>query len=44
MTVFSLKGGSSSVKFTFIFKIIIVIMILINSYSYYNIRDATDKS
>ena len=34
ITVFPLKGGSSSVKFTLILKIIIVIIILIKSYSY----------
>ena len=34
ITVFPLKGGSSSVKFTLILKIIIVIIILIKSYSH----------
>ena len=34
ITVFPLKGGSSSVKFTSILKMIIVIMILIKRYSH----------
>ena len=34
ITVFPLKGGSSFVKFTLILKIIIVIIILIKSYSH----------
>ena len=34
ITVFPLEGGSSSVKFALILKIITVIIILIKSYSY----------
>ena len=34
ITVFPLKGGSSSVKFTLILKIKIVIIILLKSYSH----------
>ena len=34
ITVFPLKGGSSSVKFTLKLKIIIVIIILVKSYSH----------
>ena len=38
ITIYSLKGGSSSVKFTLILKIITIVILIM-----YNVRDATTK-